>query len=379
MIESSQKANERNVGIDVLRGVSILLVILLHVNIHFGLKTSFLKDLLPPKIFSFLFWNGFYGVIIFFTLSGYLITTSILKRSGNLSSINLRKFYWFRFSRIMPPLLALLLVLSILHLTGVHGYVINPNKTSLVRAVFSVLTFHFNWLEIQIGYLPANWDVLWSISIEECFYLIFPVMCLFLKKDWHFIFIVIAFLFVSPWARVELFPDNDLAYKSHLGSIDAIALGCLSAILLHGCSISRKWSLIFGISGFILVVLVTFFKGLIWGSGLTQLGLNVTLLSLGVALLIFWLHYLQNVGKQKDYLLFKGLRRMGLYSYEIYLTHMFVVISFAQLIRRQQLGAEWLVPLTISSVLISYLLGWLIANYFSDPVNIYLRKRSFKG
>ena len=378
MNESNLTINQRNIGIDILRGVSILLVILLHVNIHFGLKTSFLKDLLPPKLFSFLFWNGFYGVVIFFTPSGYLITSSIIKRSGSLSSINLRKFYWFRFSRIMPSLLALLLVLSILHLTGVHGYVINPSKTSLARAVFSVLTFHFNWLEIQIGYLPANWDVLWSISIEECFYLIFPVVCFFLKKDWHFAFIVLVFLFVSPWARVELFPNNDLAYKSHLGSIDAIALGCMTAILLHRLSISRKLNIMFGCLGFATILLVTFFKGLLWDSGLPQLGLNVTLLSIGVSLLIFWLHYLQYSGKQKNYLVLNGLRRMGLYSYEIYLTHMFVVITFAQLIRRQQLGSEWLIPLTISSVLLSYLLGWAIAKYFSDPVNLYLRKRPHK-
>lgn len=367
-------SSQRNIGIDILRGVSILLVVLLHINIHFGFKNSFLAEALPPMLFSFLFWNGMYGVVIFFTLSGYLITTSILKRSEELSSINLRQFYWYRFSRIMPPLLALLLVLSVLHLTSVEGFVINPNKASLLRALVAVLTFHLNWLEIQVGYLPANWDVLWSISIEECFYLVFPVVCFFLKKDGHFAFILLAFLFISPWARVELFPENDLAYKNHLGSIDAIAMGCMTAILAHRRTLPRKLLMVFLLLGVGLMVLVMFFKGVVWRSGITPLGLNVTLLSLGVSLVVFWMHHLQHSGKQRNYRALNGLRRMGLYSYEIYLTHMFVVILAAQYFRSAELGPDWLVPFAALCVLLSYGLGWLVATRFSEPVNLRLRK-----
>lgn len=368
--------NQRNIGIDILRGVSILLVILLHINIHFGLKTSFLKDVLSPKLFSFLFWNGFYGVVIFFTLSGFLITTSILKRWDTLSSINLRQFYWFRFSRIMPPLIALLMVLSILHLSSVSGFVINPNKASLSQAIFAVLTFHFNWLEIQVGYLPANWDVLWSISIEECFYLIFPLVCLILKKDWQFVFILLAFIFISPWARVELFPDNDLAYKNHLGSIDAIAFGCMTAIIAHRWIMSKKLSTVLLLGGYTLMILVMFFKKLIWDSGLTELGLNVTILSVGVSLVVFWMHSQHRKGLQKNRFILNGLKRMGTYSYEIYLTHMFVVIPTSQIIRKQELGEVWLIPLSLTCILLSYLLGWIISTRFSEPFNRWLRRKA---
>ena len=375
MIASKKHIHKRNIGVDILRGVSILVVILLHINIHFGLKNSFLAEALPPKLFSFLFWNGFYGVVIFFTLSGYLITSSVLKRYGSLSEINLKQFYWFRFTRIMPPLIALLMVLSTLHLTGVSGHVINPEKTSLLRAVFAVLTFHFNWPEIQVGYLPANWDVLWSISIEECFYLFFPIVCLFLKKDWQFVFILIAFGIISPWARVELFPDSELAYKNHLASIDAIAIGCMTAILAHRFSFPRRWNLIFLLLGTALVVLVTFFKGIVWRTGIAPIGLNVTLLSIGISMILLWLHQRQKSGMQKDYLAFRWLRKMGEYSYEIYLTHMFVVIFAAQQIRRQKLDESWFIPLLLVCVLICYLLGWIISSQFSEPLNKKLRKR----
>ncbi len=377
-METSHTDKKRNIGIDVLRGFSILLVILLHINIHFGLKYSFLSEVLPSKLFSFLFWNGFYGVVIFFTLSGYLITTSILQRSQSLSKINLRQFYWFRFSRIMPPLLALLAVLSLLHLTGVNGFVINPNKTSLLRAIFSVLTFHFNWLEIQVGYLPANWDVLWSISIEECFYLIFPIVCLFLKKDWQFVFILIAFIFISPWARIELFPDNDLAYKNHLGSIDSIAFGCMTAIIAHRVNISKIVNAFLLILGIVMMVLVMFYKSIVWQSGLTELGLNVTILSIGVSMVVLWMHDRQKKGLQQNFLAFRWLKKMGAYSYEIYLTHMFVITPIAQLKKNYELVYYWLIPLTIISILLSYLLGWFISTYFSDPINHWLRSRSLK-
>ncbi|MEO0899525.1 MAG: acyltransferase, partial [Bacteroidota bacterium] len=174
---------ERNEAIDIIRGLCILAVVLLHLNIHFGFSDSFLKEAIHPSLYTLLFWSGYYGVVIFFTLSGYLITSSILKKFGQLSSIHIKTFYWFRLARILPLLLFLLLILSILHLAGVPGFTIQPEKTSLIRAVFSALTFHTNWLQIQIGYLPGNWDILWSISIEESFYLLFPVVCFLLKKE----------------------------------------------------------------------------------------------------------------------------------------------------------------------------------------------------
>ena len=110
------RTKNRNIGIDILRGLSILFVVLLHLNIHLGYADSFLKEFLPKKVFSVLFWSGFYGVVVFFTLSGYLITKSVIEKWGSTSDIEVKKFYWFRFARIIPLLVVLLLVLSGLHI-----------------------------------------------------------------------------------------------------------------------------------------------------------------------------------------------------------------------------------------------------------------------
>lgn len=296
---TNNKLKNRNVGIDILRGFSILLVVLLHLNIRFGFSNTFLKELLPNKLFSFLFWSGFYGVVVFFTLSGFLITSSILNKWGDLPKIKLRAFYWLRFSRIMPLLVLLLIVLAVLHLSNVDGFVINPNKTSLARAIFAVLTFHFNWLEIQVGYLPANWDVLWSISIEESFYLVFPILCLFMKKRWQFAILLSIFLVISPWARTQIYLESDLASKNHFAFLDSIALGCMTAYIVKKFKPPKWLNKTFLILGWLMLILVFMFRGIVYKSGLSGLGLNITILSIGVSLILFWMHEKHQAKEEK--------------------------------------------------------------------------------
>ncbi|HVZ31978.1 MAG TPA: acyltransferase family protein, partial [Polyangiaceae bacterium] len=115
---------------------------------------------------------------MFFVISGFLITTNSLGRWGSLPAVDARRFYQLRFARIAPTLAMLLAVLSVLHLAGVEGYTINTERATLPRALLAAATFHLNWFEAVRGfYLPPSWDVLWSLSVEESFYLIFPLAC----------------------------------------------------------------------------------------------------------------------------------------------------------------------------------------------------------
>lgn len=375
-METSTSHTQRNTGIDILRGASILFVILLHINIHFKLRESFLAEFLPKKLFSLLFWNGFYGVIVFFTLSGYLITGSVLKKWGSLSRIDVKGFYWFRFARIIPLLVLLLLTLSVLHLSHADGYIIDTEKTSLLRAIVAVLSFHFNLLEIRVGYLPANWDVLWSISIEEAFYLFFPFVCLFLKNEWRFLILLAILLVVSPWARASLYPDNELSDRGYLACFDAIAIGCAAAIIAHRLSIPKGTALTLMILGWGMIILVTVFRSFVYQSGLADLGLNVTILSLGTGLVLLWLHQRHASGQMKDLPVFRWLKHMGQYSYEIYLSHMFVVIGGLKLYTYVTPAPGWLVPCILLMVLCCYFLGMLLFRYFSEPVNQWLRRKA---
>ena len=145
--------SKRNTGIDILRGLSILSVLLLHLNIRVPFSETYLGSLLPKMWYSLFFWSGFYGVCVFFVISGFLITTSVLNKWGSLPQINLRQFYSLRFARIIPLVVLLLTLLVVLHFTQTPGFVINEERTSIWRAVLAALTFHINYLEIQVGYL----------------------------------------------------------------------------------------------------------------------------------------------------------------------------------------------------------------------------------
>mgnify|MGYP000541857429 CR=1 FL=1 len=191
MIEKIRTDNyKRNFKIDLLRGFSIIFVILLHLNIRVAFNETQLGEIMPRQIYNLLFWSGFYGVEIFFTISGFLITLTVLGRYGTPENVKPLSFYQKRIARIVPLLLLLLAVLSALHLYGAENYIVNNEAgATLGRAILAALTFSVNWLEMKVGYLPGAWDVLWSLSVEEVFYLAFPLLCMICKKTGGFSFL----------------------------------------------------------------------------------------------------------------------------------------------------------------------------------------------
>ena len=108
---------------------------------------------------------------------------------------------------------------------------INPAHTTLPRALLAAATFHINWLESQRGYLPPNWDVLWSLSVEEVFYLFFPLICVLTRARAPLITLLMAFVAVGPFARTVLTHNELWADYGYLSCMDAIALGCLAAMI----------------------------------------------------------------------------------------------------------------------------------------------------
>jgi peptidoglycan/LPS O-acetylase OafA/YrhL len=163
--------------VDLLRGLSILAVVLLHCWIRFASNDVRLGSGLSRWLRHLLLQNGGNGVTVFFAISGFLITLTSLRRFHGLSGMQPRLFYRIRFARIAPLLILLLVVLSLLHWSSLHSSAFDAwhvkKAVGLPQALFSALTFHLNWLEAKIGYLPANWDVMWSLSVGEMFYLFF--------------------------------------------------------------------------------------------------------------------------------------------------------------------------------------------------------------
>jgi peptidoglycan/LPS O-acetylase OafA/YrhL len=109
----------RNSSIDLLRGVAILLVLLLHYSLSYRLSKSPLADWFGADTVRAVVNNGNYGVTMFFVVSGYLITSNTLRRFGSLGAIDARAFYVMRAARILPPLLLAVVIIVTLGLLGV--------------------------------------------------------------------------------------------------------------------------------------------------------------------------------------------------------------------------------------------------------------------
>src|SRR5258708_4908438 len=113
------QSNVRSELVDVMRGVSILLVLILHFQIAYRLDQGFFATFLSEKFVRAVARNGNYGVTIFFAISGFLITTTALARFGELKNVRLLAFYSFRFARIAPNLALILAVVLPLAVAGV--------------------------------------------------------------------------------------------------------------------------------------------------------------------------------------------------------------------------------------------------------------------
>jgi len=382
MIE--RPATQRFDTVDILRGGSILAVILLHIYIRMHFAGTQLDADLPPWLGHLLLRNGDNGVTVFFAVSGFLITFTSIKRFGSLAEMQPPRFYRIRFARIAPLLLLLLAVLTMLHLAHVEGFVINPKRETLPGALFSALTFHLNWYEAVHGYLPANWDILWSLSVEEMFYLFFPLLCFAMLRWkrglWLFIAVLLAFVAMGPFARTIWTADNGVwRDSSYLGGMDAISLGCLTALI--AASRQRRANsagllLALQILGSLLIFWIALWPRWEWIRPTMRFvgraGLDDTILPLGTCLVIFGSVLRNKVGSVWT----APLRWFGRHSYEVYMTHEFIVVCGTELFVRVKRGPVWL--WVAGMVLMTAPLGWLVARYFSEPMNRRLRGASSK-
>ena len=359
-------------GVDLLRSLAILFVLLNHVNMRLYLAHIPYTRGLPSQLMSSLIWNGQRGVQIFFAVSGFLITSTTLRRWNRVSLRSVREFYQLRFARIAPLLLLLLMLLSVLHAAGFHDYVVDRKTGGLGRALIAALTFHINVLEASRGYLPGNWDVLWSLSVEETFYLFFPLLIWLLGRGKALVALLMVFVVLGPFARTVWSHDNDVWQEySYLGGMDAIALGCLTALILARTELSRTTVRLAGVFGAALLALCLCFTHQTAAWGLESTGLDMSLVGVATCMIIA---AAAKSGWRSTTVL-RPLIALGRCSYEIYLTHMFVVFAgFGLFVAAgKPMGA---VPLLFAAVILTAgLLGALVARLYSEPSNRWLRRR----
>jgi peptidoglycan/LPS O-acetylase OafA/YrhL len=221
--------------LDGLRGIAILLVL----GAHTGTPGF------PPGA-------GAAGVTLFFVLSGYLITSLLLAEKGQAGRVDLRAFYIRRALRLFPALLAVLIVVAVLALSGAMPPEASTGTDYRV-AILGVIAYVANWVAIggqSIGMLGHTW----SLAVEEQFYILWPTLLLLglrLGRQ-RLALIVLLLIFLDTPYRFGLSLQGDFM-RMGFGTdarADALLLGGILAIL------ETRWHPVVGWVGIVLVCLV---------------------------------------------------------------------------------------------------------------------------
>lgn len=188
----------------------------------------------------------------------------------------------------------------------------NHIAVSYLETVLASLTFWMNVLIIKYGWVNYALGVLWSLAVEEVFYLCFPILSRFSFKKWYFVAVMLSLIICTPFVRAYYFLDPNEAYLYHyFASFDAIAVGCLTALVSAYTSFKTPSFLKYCVIG--LMLFIYFFAEIKWVCTWT-----ITLFSLCVSYVI--LGNGSKVAPKKTILVWLGQQ-----SYELYLFHLIVL------------------------------------------------------
>tara|TARA_B100000700_G_C15040292_1_gene854979 strand:+ start:205 stop:2172 length:1968 start_codon:yes stop_codon:yes gene_type:complete len=347
--------------IDGLRALAVLPVILFHAGYNN-------------------FEGGYVGVDIFFVISGYLIS-SIIIYEVELGKFSLKNFYERRARRILPALFSVILISA-----PFAWFILLPADLELFNnSAFSALTFWSNYIfYFEIDYFETSSRLkpllhTWSLSIEEQFYIIFPILLLFFfkfKKKYFIIFIsiiAILSLFVAQWGgnlkltypfiekEILFFNQSSLTnFFLPFGRIWELIIGILISFYIKKNGQPNYYNQIFSLIGIVLILysIFTFTKETNYPSFQTLFP------TVGTALIIIFTN--------KNTLAFKLFSQkilvfFGLISYSAYLYHypIFTFVEYSNFIEFNNLNKIFLIFLT-------FILSYLSWKFIEKP----FRKKS---
>ncbi len=335
----------RRTDIDTLRGVSVLAVVAFHVN-------------------NQIFTNGYLGVDLFFVISGYVITNSIIKNldSGNFSFF---KFYLKRAKRILPALLVVLFTTIVF----ASLILLLPDLKRFTESLISALAFISNIYFWSIGgYFSTNDELkpllhLWSLSVEEQFYLFFPIFIFliykFFNKKKYYIIAIISVSILSFILNYKFLSSTEVVFFLFPTRIWQFGIGATFALIPN---LKIKNLILENIYTFLGISLIIY--------NFYNIPKNLpdsTLMCAGLCLLLF-----KPMSEKNLFLVFfklKPLIFIGLISYSMYLWH-WPIISFLKYIYIENIPII-IMALALTLILLLSSLSWKFIeqpflNKFSD-------------
>jgi peptidoglycan/LPS O-acetylase OafA/YrhL len=329
--------------IDGLRAIAVSAVIFYHAQL----------DIFDQKVFE----GGFVGVDIFFVISGYLITSLILKELITTGKFSFRYFYERRARRILPALIVVILAsLPAAWLFLVPGNFIEFTKSILYSLGFSS-NFYFHYSGLQYGTEDGLLKPLlhtWSLSVEEQYYILFPIILLFIFKFFRkYLLGILFFGFLISLLMAEWGSRNYPAatfYFLHTRMWELIAGSLLAYFEIFKKKRTKNsfLNLIFPSVGIILIIHSIFF----YNDKIFHPSLYTLSPVIGVSLIIWYSKKEELITKILSSRIFVGI---GLISYSMYLWH-YPIFAFARIksdLPSQYDKFEWIV-LTIFLSILSY-------------------------
>jgi peptidoglycan/LPS O-acetylase OafA/YrhL len=353
-------------NLDGLRFLCFLSVFLFH-----SFHTEF-NELEITPVYHFvkkgLFGNGNIGVNFFFVLSGFLITFLLIEEKKLNGQIDLKSFWIRRMLRIWP----------LFYFCVFFGFIIFPRVKELFGQVSSetatpiyYLTFLNNFDFIKKGLPDASvLGVLWSVAIEEQFYLIWPIILFIcpLNKLWiPFIIIVVSSLVF------RAFNDDPLLHEHHtLSCIGDMTIGAIGAWLIN---VSQKFKskienlsrlqIVYIYIGFIFLF---FFRDEFMFSTYVLRIFERMILALFIILIImeqtFSIHSLFKMSH------FKRISKLGTITYGLYCLHFIGILIIITITKKLAINTQlWEVFLveTPLALLVTIIISKISYNYFEGP------------
>jgi peptidoglycan/LPS O-acetylase OafA/YrhL len=259
------------------------------------------------------------GVIVFFAISGFLITTLLLAEDARHGRVSLRLFYGRRALRIFPPLY---LYLGVVALLGGAGYFTITNRDYWYSVLYLV------------NYLPErSWQIghLWSLSVEEQFYLLWPFAFVALGAR-RSVWAAWSMLLVAPLSRLLVLlylrdsPYKDAELFSNVA--DSLAAGCLLAILRVRLERQNWYVRLLGPWPSVMLLAMVLCVNRFDGYGAVRV-VGATIVNVGLAVLIHRsvYHWQDRAG---TLLQWRPLASVGVISYSLYLWQQLFVNRYGE-------------------------------------------------
>ena len=348
--------SERNlpahvVGLDGVRGVAVLLVFISH--FHWILSPDpFLTKVTPWHFINRTFEAGFMGVDIFFVLSGFLITSLLMKdRSTNQKNL-FKRFYRRRALRLLPALYALLIADFF-----VSRWENFPGDIQW-RTTWHAVLFLNNWNIVNnFGEAQNDLGHLWSLGIEEQFYLIWPLTIWLLAKlkipSKMMIPLILFASLVVMVHRTSLWNDGTswiILYIRTDTRLDSLLIGAMFAYVYRHFQVPSKILNSVATLSFLGLVYIKYVldkSPFIFEMGWTIIALLAGFIILSVAEGVFFI--------QKVFT-WRPLTMIGKVSYGLYLWHMPIFVLFGRHVTSGSRPLRLLIGIILASVVTS--LSW---------------------